>query len=204
MSLAHFNGFSVYEERSKIEEEVLKVYEFGSSVYGTRSQNSDEDFNIVVKSDEDLLYQVKTPYEDYTVFSENMFIGAIEAHKIGVLECIFLCKDDPYTKYFDLKLGRLRSEISAVSSNSWVKCRKKLQQGDVYIGLKSMFHSLRIITFGIQIAKHGKIIDYTEANKYLDRILEIGDNWDILKSEFRPVYNNLMTEFRKLAPLEEL
>jgi len=195
--------FDVYEERDFVKEPTLEAYEFGSRVYGTHKTNSDADYIIVVESNEDLLYQVKGKIVDITVYSEKMFINAIKQHKINVLECIFQGNDE-YLQHFELNLHRLRQEISSVTSNSWVKCKKKLKQGDIYVGLKSLFHSLRILMFGIQIAKHGAIVDYTEANKYLDIIMDIGDNWDKLNKEIKPVYNSLKTEFRKLAPMEEI
>lgn len=191
---------STFTEKDKLEHEVIRLYQYGSTVYRTNTNNSDEDFIAVVKSEEPMAYNVKGDV-DYLVYSEGMFIEAIKEHKIDVLECIFLDNEDPYREYFRLDLKLLRKEISSVSSNSYVKCKKKLQDGEVYIGLKSLFHSLRILDFGIQIVKYGEIKDYTSSNKHLNDIMSIGGNWDTLHNKYKPLYNSLKTEFRKLCPL---
>jgi len=190
-----------YETRDTIDEPIIKVYSYGSSVYNSQTKNSDSDYIVVVDSDDrNLYYNVREEGADYTVYSEGKFIERIKDHHISVMECIFQTSNDPYLKYFMLDKEKLRREISAVSSNSFVKCKKKLAIGEDYIGKKSMFHSLRILMFGIQIAKHSKIVDYSCANHLLDEILKM-DSWDEIKEVFKPIYNNLKTEFREVAPL---
>lgn len=194
--------FDVYDEREKVEHKIIKLYEYGSTVYGTATKDSDIDYIAVVESDEDLLYGVRNEYCDYTVYSESMFIKAIKDHKASVLECIFQHDNDEYRKYFELDTEKLRREFSAIASNSYVKCKKKLKDGDIMIGLKSLFHSLRILLFGIQIAIAGRIVDYSMANSYFDSILEIGNDWDKLHLTFKPIHNNLKSSFKKYAPLQ--
>ena len=83
-----------------------------------------------------------------------------------------------------------------------MKAKKKLiveKDYDPYIGKKSLFHSLRIILFGIQIAQYGKIINYEEANIYYDIVKSEIIEWEYFKKKYQPIYNNLKTEFRKLA-----
>jgi hypothetical protein len=192
-----------YDVRDSIEHDILKTYQYGSRVYGCHTDDSDYDYITVVKSDEDLYYSVEYSNTNFTVYSESMFIKKIKEHHISVLECIFQSKNDPYLRHFELDKSVLRRSISAVASNSFVKCKKKLKQGDVYIGKKSMFHSLRILGFGIQIALTGKIVDYSAYNHFMDRIREMDStNWRAYESIFRPVYNNYKTNFRIFAPLE--
>jgi hypothetical protein len=76
------------------------------------------------------------------------------------LECFF--NTSPILKYdteFELDLFSLRKKISAICNNSWVKASKKLNlvEEDDYTGLKSLFHSFRILSFGIDLAKDNKI-----------------------------------------------
>lgn len=194
--------FSVYDEREKVEHKIIKLYEYGSTVYGTANKDSDIDYIAVVESDEDLLYGVRNDYCDYTVYSESMFIKAIKDHKASVLECIFQHENDEYRKYFKLDTEKLRREFSAIASNSYVKCKKKLKDGDIMIGLKSLFHSLRILEFGIQIARFEKIINYSMANHYLDSIMDIGADWNKLHATFKPIHNNLKSSFKLHAPLD--
>lgn len=191
-----------FETRTQIDENIIKVYQYGSIVYGCATPDSDTDYIVVVESDDDnLYYSVNEGDADYTVYSEKRFIKRIQEHHISALECIFQSDNDPYIKYFKLNHEALRREISAVSSNSFVKCKKKMRDGEDYIGKKSMFHSLRILMFGIQIATHGKIVDYTCANTLLTTIM-LCSTWNTINAICKPKYNAMKSEFKLLAPLE--
>jgi len=159
-----------------------------------------------------------------TLYSKEQFIKY--NHKINILECLFL--PDKYKIketidflfYFILNIDLLRRNISAVCENSWVKCKKKMtveynndrtntQEYYNHIGKKSLFHSLRIGLYGIQIAKYGKIIDYINLNnKYTtmslwDEINQL-NTWEKLKNKYQPIANDIRTQFRLLAPLNTL
>lgn len=194
----------LHETRNNVDEKILKTYDYGSRVYGCHTEESDYDKIIIVESDNDnLYYSVDMANLNITVYSEGMFIKKIQEHRIDALECIFQKKDDPYLKYFELDKAQLRRAVSAVSSNSFVKCKKKLAQGDYYIGKKSLFHSLRILGFGIQIALTGKIVGYSYYNKYLDEIMSIDSNdWEVFKEKYKPLYNRAKSNFKMYAPLE--
>jgi len=193
-----------YETRDNVDERIVRVYNYGSRVYGCNNNESDYDFIIIVESDDDLYYSVEKPRINITVYSESMFIKRIQEHHISALECIFQDSKDPYLKYFKLDKSKLRRSISGTSSNSFVKCKKKLRQGDYYIGKKSLFHSLRILGFGIQIALTGKIVNYSAYNHYLDMIMDKNTNdWSEYQKVFKPIFNHKKSEFRRLAPLED-
>lgn len=193
-----------YEFRTEIKERILHTYEYGSRVYGTNTKDSDYDFQIIIDSDEDIQYNVKYPNCDFIVYSEPLFIKKIKEHHIDVLECIFQKKNDPYLQFFKLDKSKLRRAISSVSSNSFVKGKKKFDEEEYYIGKKSLFHSLRILGFGTQIALSGRIIDYSAYNHYLERIMEMdSDNWEIYKKIFKNEYNRMKSNFKKFAPLGE-
>ena len=69
------------------------------------------------------------------------------------------------------------------------------------VAKKNLFHVLKILLFGKQIAKYGKIIDYKEANNYFYDIMNIESNdWLVFKNKYQPIANELKTEFRKYAP----
>lgn len=186
----------------EIKEEILHVFPYGSKVYGTNNEKSDTDLIVVVKGDQELEYGIHSDEMNVTVYSDKTFRNLLEKHHIAALECIFSNE----TEYeFKLNMTQLRRSISAVHSNSVVKCKKKLTEGpdyNPYIGKKSLFHALRILELGIQIAKHGRIIDFSASNHYLDIIMSI-DDWEILKNKFQPISNKLKSEFKKLAPLDK-
>lgn len=191
-----------YEKRTQIDEPILKLYPYGSYVYGTNTPESDIDSIVIVESEDDnLYYSVNNEHGDYTVYSEQRFIQRIKDHHISALECIFIDPDDPYVKHFELNYDLLRREISSVSSNSFVKCKKKIRDGEIYIGKKSMFHSLRILMFGIQIAKYGEIVDYSCANTLLPTIMSCS-TWNVIDQICKPKYNALKSDFKILSPLE--
>ena len=81
-----------------------------------------------------------------------------------------------------------------------MKCKKKLEIEDSYnpkVAKKSLWHSLRIIDFGIQIISFGKIEDYSSVNYLYSEIVESNQNkWDYFKKKYKPLYNSLKTKFR--------
>ncbi|MGW8181205.1 MAG: hypothetical protein ACWGQW_20945, partial [bacterium] len=105
---------------------------------------------------------------------------------------------------FTLDLAKLRKSFSAKASNSWVKAKKKIEVHQEYrLGRKSLFHCLRILEFGTQIAMRGRIVDYSAANLVWEKIQEQGfETWQEYKDYWQPIYNNARTAFRLLAPKE--
>lgn len=194
--------FNIHQTRKDIDEPIIKVYNYGSSVYGCTTDKSDNDYVVVVDSNEYLYYSVNNDEGDFTVYSKPLFIKRIKEHHITAMECIFQHEEDSFVKYFELDLESLRREISAVSSNSFVKCKKKLRDGDDYIGRKSMFHSIRILMFGIQIAQYGRIVNYKEANMFMPIVME-KNTWEEIQAYFQPVYNKLKSHFKVLAPIDK-
>lgn len=193
-----------YIEKDNIEEPIIRLYKYGSSVYGTENENSDLDYIVVVESDDDLYYNVNKDNTNFTVYSENRFIMEIENHSIHILECIFQDDNDPYLKYFILDRDKLRRAVSSVASNSFVKCKKKLADGEYYIGKKSLFHSLRILIYGIQIGYYGKIVDYKDSSRFYFEIMSADTNdWNYFKDKYQPIYNYLKSTFKTVAPLKE-
>ena len=192
----------VKNDFEQIKEEILYIFPFGSKVYGTLSNRSDDDFIVVVKSNMDLKYGIHNDNVNIHVYSDKTFRDLINKHDIAALECIF-SNETGYK--FNLNLEQLRRSISAVASNSFVKCKKKLIVGpdyEPYIAKKSLFHSIRILDFGIQIAKHGKIVDFSSCNHYYDIVMKM-DDWETIKDFFQPIANSLKSEFKKLAPLNK-
>ncbi|UUV47028.1 nucleotidyltransferase [Bacillus phage vB_BanS-Thrax5] len=192
----------MWEITNTIKEPIIKIYPYGSRVYQTDNENSDFDFMAIAQTkDTKLDYTFECGDVSIHVVSEHLFIKRIKEHHISYLECIFQDPNDEYRKHFELDLEKLRRDISAKSSNSFVKCKKKLNDGEIYIGKKSMFHSIRIVMFGIQIAEYGEIVDYGCANHYLTRVM-VMKNWESIKDYFQPVYNRYKSRLRELAPLE--
>lgn len=185
------------------------VYSYGSQVYGTATLRSDRDF-IVISDDLEDHKQIDSHTGDISIHSYKIatFQDMLDQHKIFALESYFLPSSfvlkDEVKFSFKLDKPLLRKEISAKSSNSWVKCKKKLEvEHDYYIAVKSLFHSFRIVNFGLQIATEGAIVNYHVANDIWEEIKTYYTarhlDWNFYNEKFKSRHNELMTEFRKHA-----
>jgi predicted nucleotidyltransferase len=186
---------------------VIALVEYGSSVYGTAKPESDLDFVCILEDGIEFEPQKLTDLGDFNYYSVSQFQKLLNNQDITCLEAFYADKNFIHEGSFDtfthvLDKNKLRSKFSERSSNSWVKAKKKLtvEVGQERIGLKSLFHSFRILAFGCQLAETGKIYDFSPCNKIYERILEIGPHWDTLEQEFKPMYNILHTRFKLLAP----
>jgi hypothetical protein len=188
-----------------LDSNILNIYQFGSRVYGNNTEESDyDDINI-------------------QVFTIESFKNSLNNHDIVVLECLFLPDSNIYKKlWYDYQIvewgnfkqldkQKLRTSISTITSNSWVKGKKKLTVAndyDKYLAIKSVFHSLRILDFGIQIATENKIYNYSSTNWLYYELVELSDKyerdelWDIIDNKYRSLYNSKSTEFKRLCPKE--
>ena len=188
------------------DEEILNIYMYGSRVYGC-NPNGDYDL-IIVTTGKNNYRQINEQNIDATIYSEDLFLEKIKEHEISILECLFLPKDNILLErkrfLFNLDLFVLRSSISKKANNSFVKCKKKLtleKDYSPYIGKKSLFHSLRILMEGLQIAKYGEIVNYSEANYlWTDIVKKDIDDWNYYKEKYQSLFNSLNSEFRTYAP----
>ena len=184
---------------------ISNFYCYGGQVYGVRNDKSDLDYIAIIDNPPQDHFLYKN--YDVSIYSPAQFQEAIDAHEISALECLYLPKSfvaqESIKFNFELSLPKLRESISQKSSHSFVKARKKLRFGEPYIGKKSMWHAFRIIIFGTQIAKYGKITDYSAANYlYEDIVLNPNNEEAYYKEKYTKHINELTTEFRKLAPKE--
>ena len=190
-------------KRSKIHPvRVKNIYVFGSRVYGTTSVDSDWDF-IMVANTPNSNQEIRSGNFNIHVVTEEQFLKNLKDHHSSTVEAFFAPSQfrlQEEVKFnWSPNIPSLRHSFSHISSNSWVKCKKKMDQGDYYIGVKSLFHSLRIPMFGIQIAKTGGIYDFTVANSIYDRIMSKDWTWEELDSEFRILRNSILSDFRSFT-----
>lgn len=202
---------------------IICNFPYGSATYGIKpTEYSDIDIVTIVDDSVDFssyyneIYEEKTSKDgieiDNQYIKESNFIEMVKNHHIIGLESMWLPKemingDYKYAQYFELDKWKLRQTISSIVSNAWAKCHKKLtveKDYDFYRGLKSLFHCLRLLIFGIQIATYGKIIDYSAANHYWEDLWEKdivpSHKWEDYKAMYQPQLNALRSEFVKLCP----
>jgi predicted nucleotidyltransferase len=206
---------------------VFCVYIFGSQVYGTYDSASDWDIIMVANNSVEAVELNKTVKDEYSynlqtrnirynihVYTPDRFQKDLDWHRMNNLECIFapewakLKEDKKFD--FQINLPKLRHATSHVSSNSWIKCKKKLLiEGEYRTAIKSFFHSIRIPMFASQIARSGKITDFTAANFIWNRLIfqalpayqrkDSKWDWDSLNLEFKITYNLMLSLFRKVT-----
>lgn len=191
-------------KRSKIHPSKVKsIFVFGSRVYGTSGYGSDWDF-IMVANNSTSNQEVRSGDFNIHIIVPDEFEKLLKDHHPGALESFYAPKEfrllETQKYNFNLSIPSLRHSFSHTSSNSWVKCKKKLEQDDYYIGVKSLFHSLRIPMFGIQIAKDGYISDFSCANKIHDILFSRNNwTWEELDENFRNLRNQILSDFRKVT-----
>lgn len=187
------------------------VIPYGSRVYGSETANSDHDFQIILRDKdfkkEDWKNKLAHRGLDLHVWSQSEFTEALADHRVYAIECINLPKTlwhrDGLNFVYTPSKKKLREEFSRVASNSWVKAKKKLIVEVDYnesIAKKSIFHSFRILDFGIQIATCGGIINYASMNSILEEINSLPADWDTIDSTFRERHNKLASTFREACP----
>lgn len=206
---------------NQIDTDIKAIFSYGSTVYGNK--NPDDLDLIVVTSDfED---QIEKDIDGIscqaTFIPFDKFNSMLINHKINALEC-FKLKGDNLINEFDkdvqdafdefvFQSPSIRKSFSQISSNSYVKTKKKLiipQDFDIETAKKSLFHSMRIVMFGITFCKT-KQFDFQEANALYTEIekdfdlFEKGQEetfWNMIHAKYKPMHNALLSEFRILAP----
>ena len=195
---------SIIRASGKHPSRIFNIYLFGSSIYGTATKDSDWDVIMIANNSVEST-EIRRGLFNIHIYTPDKFKADLEWHRINNLECIYApdwakLKEDIKFDDFKIHTNKLRHAISHISSNSWVKCRKKLIESEYHIGVKSLFHSIRIPMFATQIAEHGRIIDFTCANFIWDKIKKQYWTWPELDKEFRPILNETLSKFRISAP----
>lgn len=186
---------------------ILNVYQYGSRVYGSYNENSDYDYILVVKE------HFKSDCIDYHVYTKEVFQMTINEQEISVLECIFAPKQfvlkETVQFTFNLDKEKLRKSISTIVNNSYVKAKKKIiivGDYDLNAGIKSFFHSYRILNFGVQIALKGYIYNYNSCNWLLTDLQKLSKQydhnelWDMIETKYKEEHKNKKHQFKMLCP----
>lgn len=188
----------------------FKSYLIGSHKYGTATENSDYDYIYIVDEIPSTGPSVKDHYNrDVQLMTQESFDFGLENHDVQILEAVYL--NDQVPKSFRINPGKLRTSFSTVSNHSWVKGKKKLTVFSDYekdIGLKSIFHSIRILDFGIQLIVDNDIVDPTRYSWLMENLRELGEKyereelWNVIESKYKALFKDLRSKFKGLAPKE--
>jgi predicted nucleotidyltransferase len=161
--------------------DILNIYPYGSKVYGSANEFSDNDYVIVYK--QSLL--PSGAFKDDAItsddgdiqgvcYSKGGFINDINNYHMTALESIFLPDDMIVKKTIDFKMSKYNQEemirkIVSQSSAQWHLAILAFKDCNYEYVSKSVYHALRKLIFAIQIKECGKIVDYTSTNdlKYI-------------------------------------
>lgn len=204
----------IYDIAEKLDlefEKIINIYKYGSHIYDTNNKFSDNDYIIVYRQ---ISYKFelhdKHPDIQATLYNIQGFQQDLDKMNLTCLECIFLNDNDKIEKHqftYNKNLQLLRESVSSKVSNSFVICKKKLRDLDVYVGQKYLFHCLRMVYFGKQVAFYNKIVDYKgvdfdprykDFRELLNEIVS-EDDWLVLKERYQKMLNNHLSDFRLLA-----
>jgi len=184
---------------------IRNIYIFGSRVYGLHTVNSDYDAIVTATS----MYVNHEIFEgDYNIHitTPDSFEDKLRQHDVHCLECIFAPDEarihitTNYRDAFRLNKMKLKKMLLTQSAAAWAKSRRRIEQGNIMGGAKSIFHSLRILKFGVQILEHGRIIDFEAANKLWYKIEGFDEfEWIEYKGQFNQIRTQYMKEFKKFG-----
>lgn len=163
-------------EKLGIQEElVVNIYPYGSRVYGTAEESSDEDYIIVFKSaflPNGAFRNNAISSEDRTVqavcYSRTGFQDALNNYEIGALECYFLPEEKVVQRKWPFRMSKwdtkdmVKSIISKASA-SWYLATVQYRDEEEEMSRKGIYHALRILDFGLQMKEYGRIVDYGTA-----------------------------------------
>ena len=183
-------------------------YMYGSRVYGTATETSDHDYIVVDDEQVEPKIDIRSEEGDTTSYSLAEFIKQAQEHEISVLECLCLPPEFILQLEIDIPFPAidpttLRNSFSKKASNSWVKAKKKLAEGDVLTAQKSLFHALRIPAYGCQLIRGSNIHCWGVSNRHLKRVKELPLDWAVWDAEFRAERNSINSALRELAPKPE-
>lgn len=184
-------------------EYIFKV-PFGSQVYGLTNNKSDEDYIYIYPDTVDL---ISIPKDD-SHMTTYMFQSELDQHSIKALEAYFYSEELQNYFNFELNLSFLRKRVSAVVSNAHVKAKKKFIDNEVYIGLKSYYHCIRILTMFNYLAREGTFnpssfvyeLEYIYQD-ILSREEESPETLFInLENDYKKMLKNLQHTFKMYCP----
>lgn len=149
-------------------EKVRQIYMFGSRVYGYNRPDSDHDI-FVIAANIDAKTEIKGNKYNIHIHTPDIFKDGLFNHEVKYLECIFAPPEaklyEPQPVPFTLNKDRLKKKFLNTAKASWEKGGMNIRQSSIEYGIKSCFHAMRILMFGKQIAAHGRIVDFAEANE---------------------------------------
>jgi predicted nucleotidyltransferase len=167
---------------------IWNIYMFGSRVYGTYREDSDYDI-ILVASSLDCGKEIKDKKYNIHIVSPDQFEDGLRSYNMSYLECIFapdFAKLQERRSFpLEIRSKFFKKQVIRQSSVSWNKAEKRIEDGEIFRGIKSLFHSFRILSFGLQIVSSKRIDSFSSYNRLWDEISNNNDKtWKAFKDRY--------------------
>lgn len=188
--------------------QILNIYPYGSKIYGTANEDSDDDFIIVYKTSflpsgafKDNAISSEDRMIQGTCYSRSGFQDAINNYQITALECIFLPEEKIVQKKMNFKMNKFVNKdfvynIIKVASASWYNGMQAWKDQNVEQSQRNMYHAIRILRFGLYIKEEGRI-NYEKAQKYKKMIYS--ENYRPFK--FQNLFMDLQERLKNEVPV---
>ena len=207
MEQFHISIDSIIKEIGVHPLKVRNLYIYGSRCYLTARPESDWDIIFITAAlleHEEKRFKTGNDLLNVHLITPDKFQRGLDNHDMMNLECYFSPDwaklQEKMSFKFTLNKKKLAKNILNQSFVSWQGGKHKLDNGDIYRGLKSIFHSLRMLMFAIQISEQGKITDFSEAN-YIFKEIEDSDEieWDYFREKYLPFKIELENKLKKIC-----
>jgi predicted nucleotidyltransferase len=168
---------------------------YGSQIYGTAREGSDYDLIMVaghLLEHEEKRATVNGVLLNIHIITPDKFLADLKMHNIMNLECLFAPEwarlQEKLTLPVEINVKKLIKNNLAQSYSSWQGGKMKIQKYDFPRGLKSIFHSIRMLMFAEQIAAHGKITNFPAANHLYSEIVDCDKiEWSYFREKYLPL-----------------
>ena len=224
----NLNNYTDIHKKLFLRHGYLEKFLRGSRTYGTQNEDSDYDYGVIVEDDsliidqpnafdnekcDTRIHQVKLDCGDIEIVKECDFIKMIEEHEPFAIEPLMLDDNDfvrKYRKYLNINTWKLRCKFGQISNNSWSKAKKKMtvvEDYDMYCGVKSLFHSIRLLIFACSFVK-GYIEEYEmetvrSLHNNIMNDMKSGFTWDDFNNKYKPIWKKWHHEMVILCPKPE-
>lgn len=159
---------------------------YGSLTYGTSSRDSDIDLIIVLKDDVPniprdtvSLHEPEIGHLDITYYSISSFTTHLKDNEVKAIESIFIPNQfviigdqKHFQEHFVCTPQSIRHTFGKVCRNAWNKGVKKLTRETDHIehkrGKKSLYHSIRLFHFALQLYETKRISFETQEMKEIN------------------------------------
>lgn len=171
-----------------ISEEAVAIYPYGSRVYLNNNEYSDHDFIIVAKPavlNSGAFKNNAVSNKDYTIqgtlYSRAGFTDAINNYEMSAMECLSLQLEQVILKKWPFKIQKwdnkemIKKVIEKASASRHI-ADKQAKTDYKDRAQRGMFHALRILTFGLQLKEHQKIVDFSVCNDLHTQMMSVDED----------------------------